>query len=162
MKEILAFLPIAIVYLALKSTISPNIPLPDITLLIIFHAAHKKGATVGVLFAFALGYIEDAFTGAVLGSTSFSLIVVYLAVHLTSKRVQFTTTPMRTIGAFASSLVKGLIIFMVLRTAGLRVGYPLDAFFVAITTAITAPWILHAFGKLTAYINPHKFKDETF
>lgn len=161
MKEISAFLPIAIVYLALKSTIFSNIPLPDVTLLIVFHTAHRKAATAGVLFAFALGYIEDAFTGAVLGSSSFSFLVVFLAVHLVSKKVQFTTTPVRVIGGFASSLIKGLIIYSILRSAGLKVNFPADAFFVAITTGITAPWILTAYGKLTAYLNPHKFKDET-
>ena len=59
MKEFLIFLPLTILYLALKSALFPNVPAPDIPLIIIFYMASRKASIEGVLLAFVLGYVED-------------------------------------------------------------------------------------------------------
>ena len=91
MKEFLLFLPLTIIYLALKSTLFASFPLPDIPLIMVFYLASRKASVEGALFAFVLGYLDDAFSGSVIGASSFALVLIYLGTHLMSMLVEFTT-----------------------------------------------------------------------
>src|SRR3989304_4815710 len=73
MREFLVFLPLTIAYFALKSTLFAGFPLPDIPLIIVFYMAYRKAAVAGVLSAFAFGYLDDAFSGGIIGTSSFAL-----------------------------------------------------------------------------------------
>jgi rod shape-determining protein MreD len=117
MKESLLFLPLTVIYLAIKSTLFPAFPAPDLPLIIVFYMAYRKSSFEAVLLGFALGYIEDAFSAGIIGSTSFALIAVFIAVNLFSRKVQFSTPMMRGGGIAVASAVKGLIIYAIIRAS---------------------------------------------
>ena len=150
MKDFLIFLPLTVVYLSFKTTIAFSFPLPDITLLIVLFAAQRGTSVWGVVLSFVLGYTEDVFGAAVLGSSSFSLVLIFAIVHLASKRVHFLTAPARAVAAGSLSLVRGILTMMVLGMSGIYVAIFPQIFLNALVTAAFAPVILPAFLWLSA------------
>lgn len=159
MKEFLIFLPLTIVYLGFKSTLFANIPVPDLPLIIAFFMAYRKLSIEGVLLAFVLGYIDDAFGGGIMGSTSFSLIFIFLSVHLLSKIVHFSTPAIRAGGAGAAALVKGILTYYILRFANLEVHFLPHVLLQAVMTGIFAPAIITLLMRIITVFSPHTFKD---
>ncbi|MBW7956743.1 MAG: rod shape-determining protein MreD [Deltaproteobacteria bacterium] len=159
MKEFLLFLPLTIAYLALKSTVLAGFPLPDIPLIIVFYMAHRKAAVDGLLAAFALGYLDDAMSGGVLGSSSFSLVLIFVAVHLLSKIVQFTTPAVKGGGVFAASVLKGALAYYILRAAGLDALFQAGMVLEAAVSGLLAPAVFALLQKTVDIATPRKFKD---
>lgn len=159
MKDYLVYLPLTILYLVLKSTILPGAGLPDITLIIIFYMASKKASVDGAVFAFILGFIDDAFSGSVMGSASFCLVAVYIGTHLASRKVQFSTPSLKICGAFTASLVKSIIIYMIVRAANPGAWFLGKLIIQAALTGATAPFVITMLQKFTGYLSPHSFKD---
>ena len=64
-------------------------PSPDILVIVcVFLGLHRH--TVGAAFgAFALGYVQDAVSGNAAGLNAFGMVVVYLLVYLTCRRLWF-------------------------------------------------------------------------
>jgi rod shape-determining protein MreD len=160
MKESLIFLPITVLYLALKSTLMPGFHLPDLPLIIVFYLAYRKTGMEGALYGFVLGYVDDAFSGAIIGSSSFSLVVVFLIVHIASRRVRFTTPDMKAGGAAALALTKEMLTYSVLRSAGFGIGVLPGIFLDALITGIFAPAIIPALHRISSLINPDAFKEK--
>lgn len=158
MRDLLVFLPTAILYLAIKSTLLPEIPFPDVTLLVVFYVAYTRTSLEGAFLAFILGYIEDVFTGGVIGSTSFGLVMAFLAVHLLSRRMHFTTPAVKAAVAAALGLAKGILLFVVIDFASGGLRSVADMFFVAVLTGIFAPAILAGLGWLAYLVNPRTFE----
>lgn len=159
MKEFLLFLPLTIIYLALKSTIFAAFPLPDIPLIMVFYLASRKASTEGAVFAFVLGYLDDAFSGGVIGTSSFALLVIFLSVHLLSMVVQFTTPAARAGGAAGAALVKGAASYYVLRYANIDVYFLTHVVLQALVTGFFAPPVISALQWLVMLVTPRKFKD---
>jgi rod shape-determining protein MreD len=149
MKDFLIFLPITLLFLAVKSTIPHAIPLFDLPLLITFYVAYRRPAPEGVVLAFTLGYLEDVFSGALLGVTSFGLIIVYATVYLLSKKVDFQGAAMKVGGAGAMSLVAGFAAFVIMYVKDLQV--PAAAYILpeAVVTALFAPPLIGLLARLT-------------
>jgi len=158
MRDLIVFFPLAILYLAVKSTLLPEIPFPDIMLLLVFYVAYTRTSLEGAFLGFILGYIEDVFTGGVIGSTSFGLVMAFLAVHLVSRRMHFTTPVVKAAGAASLSLFKGLLLFVVIDFASGGLRFAVDIFFQAVLTGIFAPAILAGLGRLTALVHPRTFE----
>lgn len=159
MKEFLLFLPLTIVYLALKSTLFPAFPLPDIPLIMVFYMASRKASIEGALFAFVLGYLDDAFSGGIIGTSSFALIVIFVCVHLSSMLVQFTTPAARAAGAAGAALVKGAATYYVLRFANVDVYFLTHVVLQALVTGFFAAPVMTILQKLVFLVTPRKFKD---
>lgn len=159
MKEILLFLPIAVVYIAVKTTLFPSFPLPDIPLLMVFYLAYTKPSTAVALFAFALGFIDDAFSGGIIGATSFALVAIFIAVYILSRFVQFTTPSLIAGGGLATAVLKGVLTFSVLKFSNLNVHFFTHVLLQGFVTAVFAPLVIAAFKSLTSFINPQTFKD---
>lgn len=159
MKEFLVFLPLTIVYLALKSTLFPAFPLPDIPLIMVFYLASRKASTEGALFAFVIGYLDDAFSGGVIGTSSFALIVIFICVHLLSMVVQFSSPVSRAAGAAGAALVKGAATYYVLRFANVDVYFLTHVVLQALVTGFFAPPVITLLQKLVMAVTPRKFKD---
>lgn len=159
MREFLFFLPITVAYLALKSTLLPETPVPDMALLVVFYLAARRPSVDTAAFAFALGYIEDAFTGGIIGSSAFTLVVIFLAVSLASKLVHFSTPAMRAGGAFAASLINGLLAYAVMRFTDPDAALMGSMAVEAVLTGIFAPAVMTAFVRVSAYMAPRAFKD---
>lgn len=159
MRDLLLFIPLTIFYLAVKSTLLPEIPFPDVTLLVIFYVAISRNTIEGALMGFILGYIEDVFTGGIIGSTSFGLVVVFLGVYLASKRMHFTTQAVKAGSAAVLSIVKGVLVYMVLDFARVSFHTALDIFFQALLTGIFAPAVLAVLARLSGLVTPRTFEE---
>jgi rod shape-determining protein MreD len=159
MKESLLFLPLTVIYLAIKSTLFPAFPAPDLPLIIVFYMAYRKSSFEAVLLGFALGYIEDAFSAGIIGSTSFALIAVFIAVNLFSRKVQFSTPMMRGGGIAVASAVKGLIIYAIIRASHAEASFLTTVILQAVVTGATSPAIILFLSRLAAWVSPQSFKD---
>ncbi|MBI5562687.1 MAG: rod shape-determining protein MreD [Deltaproteobacteria bacterium] len=160
MKEIIIFFPIALLYAALKGTLFASIPLPDVPLLMVFYAAYRRPSVEGVLLAFVLGYMEDVLGGGIIGSASFALIAVFLAAHLLAKKVQFSTRGTRAGGAFAAVLIKGALVYTVIRLSNLTAHILTDVLIQAVVTAVFAPAILTLTARLALRLAPAPWKGD--
>lgn len=158
MKDFLVFLPITVLYLVIKSTLFTSFPLPDLPLLMVFYVGHKKPAVEGALLSFALGYIEDAFTGGIYGVTSFSLVLIFLATHLLAKKVQFTTPAITAGCAFAMSLLKGVLIYSLLGFMGLDAPFLWRIIVQALLTGIFASAVISAFHRIGTVTGQRTFE----
>ena len=158
MKEFLIFLPLTILYLALKSALFPNVPAPDIPLIIIFYMASRKASIEGVLLAFVLGYVEDTLNGWIIGSTSFSLVIIFLTVHLLAQKVHFSTQSMKAGGAAFFTLVKGLTLYAIIRFVNYDVPLLFRIIFQAVLTGIFAPAVMTLLSRVSAWASPGAFK----
>lgn len=158
MKEFLVFLPITIVYLALKSTILVNLPLPDLPLIIIFYMAYRKPTIEGALMGFVLGYLDDAFNGGIIGTSSFALVLIFLAMHILAKKVQFSTPAFRAGGVAVVALIKGALTYSVLRFANVGVYFFTHVVLMSLVTGILAPGIITLFQRLFSLFGPESFK----
>ena len=136
MRNFFIFLPITVIYLSIRTTLLPHMPLPDITLLAVFYAVTRRAAISGALLAFTLGYMEDVFLGGIIGSASLSLVAVFAIAHLSARWVDFSVTFVRVLTSLALSLIKGLSVYLILRSNGFEAGI-LPVFAIAATTAIT-------------------------
>ncbi|HBG45507.1 MAG TPA: rod shape-determining protein MreD [Deltaproteobacteria bacterium] len=159
MKEFILFLPLTIAYLALKSTLFPGIPLPDVPLIIVFYMAYRKASAEGAISAFALGYLDDAFSGGIIGTSSFALIVIFLAVRYLAWIVQFTTPAIRAAGVFAAALMKGALTYYALKVTDVDVYFFSGVVLAAMVTAFLAPAVIALLQKITSLVTSHKFKD---
>jgi rod shape-determining protein MreD len=154
MKDFLLFLPITVVYLVFKSTVFPSVPIPDVPLLIVFYIAYTRPSVEGALLGFVIGYIEDAFTAGIFGSTSFSLVVIFLAVHMLSRKMHFSTPMIRAGAAAALVLAKGALIYLVLSFTDFDVPFLSRIAFQAVITGAFAPPIITLFARLTRMVRP--------
>lgn len=159
-KEISLFIPLALVYMAFKSTLFTNVPLPDLPLLMVFYLAFRSSSVEGVIFAFVLGYMEDVLGGGIIGSTSFALIIVFMAVHLTGKRLHFTTVSTMAGGAALAVLVKGALIYLVVGLVGFKAALFTDVILQAVVTGVCAHSIIRLMYKLSSRIARSSFKGD--
>jgi rod shape-determining protein MreD len=88
-------------------------PSPDIlVVLCVFLGLHRH--TVGsALGAFALGYLEDAVSGSAAGLNAFGMVVVYLLVYLTCRRLWVDNVVSKVVLVFLASCVKGIAVLTV-------------------------------------------------
>lgn len=158
MKDYLLILPLTIIYLAIKSTLLPTVPVPDLPLLVIFYFAYRKPSAEVALLAFALGYVEDLFGAGVTGSTSFSLVIIFLAVLAISKKVHFSTPLVNACMVAGLSLAKGLLIYFTVNFVGIEasfIGYIIAQSFI---TGIFTPATLSLFAKVSSWKNQQTFE----
>ncbi|MBI5235203.1 MAG: rod shape-determining protein MreD [Deltaproteobacteria bacterium] len=159
MKEFIIFLPLAALYLAFKSTLFASVPMPDLPLIIVFYSAYRKTSIEGVILAFILGYMDDVMSGGIIGASSFSLIIVYMAVRLIALKVHFSTVATRAGGAASAALLKGVLIGMVLRSAGIHVSFLGNVLLITAATGVFAPAFITLFTRLINLVSPAAFKD---
>jgi len=148
MKNYIIFLPIAIIYLSLKSTLAAALPLPELTVMIAIFIAYEKSSLSAVTLCFILGYIDDVFSGGVIGSSSFSLVIVYVVVHLISQKVELSTITSRAGVAGALTLLKMILVWIIIRATGLEAPFLLPVLLTAIVTGLFAPIIIAVFLRL--------------
>src|SRR5574337_1212532 len=158
MKESLVFIPLTIVFLAIKSTLFVGFPLPDLPLIIVFYMGYRRASLEGVLLAFALGYLDDAFNGSIIGSTSFALTSIFLAIFLLSKKAQFSTPALRAAGVGAAALIKGILSYAVLKSTNVDVYFFTHVVLQAVVTGALASPVIMGLQKLTVYVSPQTFK----
>lgn len=91
MREGLLISLISMVALVLQTTVLPNLAIgratPDLLLIICVYIGLRHHSVGGALGAFFLGYLQDAFSGQVVGLNAFGMCLVYAIVYLTSRRL---------------------------------------------------------------------------
>lgn len=158
MRDYIIIIPITIIFLLIKSSILQWLPLPDLLLIITFHTALTRPAALGVLLVFIMGYLSDAFNGAIIGSNSFGLILVYLATYLFSHKLHLKGTSWQTLMLGGFSLVKGLLVFYII-SGVTEVDFLYKVIIpVALMTGLLAPFILTILSRIDDRFELNKFK----
>jgi rod shape-determining protein MreD len=88
-------------------------PSPDVlVVLCVFLGLHRHtvGSAVG---AFALGYLEDAVSGSAAGLNAFGMVVVYVLVYLTCRRLWVDNVVSKVVLVFLASCVKTISVLAV-------------------------------------------------
>lgn len=159
MKDFLTYIPLAIIYISIKSTLAPSLPIPDMLILIAFHMASRRPSASGALLVFSLGYIEDVFSGGVIGVSSFAMGIIYMAVYLIAHKADFAETKINAIAGVVVTLIKGVISLILLRSIGI------DAYIfpyiipVALLTGLFAPVFTVIFDKIDALLYGRQEKE---
>ncbi len=155
MRDFLIFLPITLFFLALKSTLFEGLPLPDLPIIIVFYIAYARPSLAGVVLSFVLGYIDDVFSGAVIGSTSLSLVFVFALVHLLSKKVHFSTAGMMALGATVMALLKFTAAYIILSSFNTHIPFLAYVLPAVLLTGLFAPAVISVFSWLNLSKAPH-------
>lgn len=155
MRDFLIFLPITVFFLALRSTLFQGLPLPDLPLIAVFYIAYSRPSLAGVVLSFALGYIDDVFSGAVIGSTSLSLVLVFAFVHLLTKKVHFSTAGMMALGAAVMALLKSTATYIILSSFSSYIPFLAYTLPTVFLTGLFSPAFIALFSRLSIYKAPH-------
>lgn len=115
MKHFFFYLILGLFFLVLQTSfisfVLPKHLQPDILLIIVFFVSFRFTNWNGVLTAFFLGYIVDLFSGSLLGTSSFSFVVISLLVYLLAKKIDFNSPYMRLIGGI---ILEAIYLFILL------------------------------------------------
>jgi len=88
-------------------------PSPDVLVVIcVFLGLHRHTAG-GALGAFILGYLQDTVSGTAAGLNAFGMVVVYLLVYLTCRRLWVDNVMSKVVLVFLASCVKALAVLAV-------------------------------------------------
>ena len=114
MKSVLLFSLVAVGALLVQTTVLPQALLgrasPDLLLIICVYLALRRHSVGGALGAFGLGYLQDAFSGSVIGLNAFGTTLVFAVIYLTSRRLWVENTVSRVVAVLVASFmsVEGL------------------------------------------------------
>jgi rod shape-determining protein MreD len=109
-KAVVLFSLLAVGALLLQTTVLPQALLggasPDLLLIVCVYLALRRHSVGGALGAFGLGYLQDAFSGSVIGLNAFGMSLVFIVIYLTSRRLWVENTVSRVVAVFLASVVK--------------------------------------------------------
>jgi len=104
--------------LLIQTTIVPLLPfgaaMPDLLLVVCVYLGLYFHSPAGALGAFAIGYVQDSFSGSLLGLNAFAMTAVFVAVYLASRRLWVTNTLSKIVLVFFASLLKTFALLAVL------------------------------------------------
>ncbi|HYD49799.1 MAG TPA: rod shape-determining protein MreD [Terriglobales bacterium] len=102
--------------LLLQTTILPLIAIgnatPDLLLIICVYLGLHLHSIAGAVGAFALGYLQDTFSGGTIGLNAFAMCLVFTVVYLTSRRLWVDNAVSKIVVVFLASLLKTTVILM--------------------------------------------------
>lgn len=81
-------------------------PAPDLLLILCVYIGLRHHGAGGALGAFLLGYLEDSVSGGPAGLNAFGMVVVYLFVYLTCRRLWVDNLISRIVLVFLAAVVK--------------------------------------------------------
>jgi rod shape-determining protein MreD len=83
---------------------------PDLLLVLCVYIGLRHHGAGGALAAFLLGYLEDGVSGGPAGLNAFGMVVVFLFVYLTSRRLWVDNLISRIVLVFLAAVVKMLAV----------------------------------------------------
>lgn len=83
---------------------------PDVLLAITVFLGLHRHTVGGVLAAFLLGYVQDALSGRPVGLNAFAMVVVYVLVYLTCRRLWVDNVLSKVVLVFLASGVKSVTV----------------------------------------------------
>lgn len=86
---------------------------PDVLLAVCVFLGLHRHTVGGVVGAFLLGYVQDAVGGGVVGLNAFGMVVVYVLVYLTCRRLWVDNVISKVVLVFLASWVKTVAVLVV-------------------------------------------------
>lgn len=152
MKTFLVYVVLVVIYLSIKSTLLANIPSPDLSLVIVFYIASQKASLEGPILGFVLGYIEDVFSGGIIGATSLSLVIIFIAVNMLSKRMSLNTALARMVGVGLMGIITGVLHYLILSFMNSNIPILSPVFLTPLITALLASPIILFLSKINTFL----------
>lgn len=88
-------------------------PSPDILVVVCVFLGLHRHTVGGVLGAFVLGYLQDTVSGNAVGLNAFGMVVVYVLVYLTCRRLWVDNVVSKVVLVFLASCVKAVAVLAV-------------------------------------------------
>ena len=116
MRESVLLSLLAVIALLLQTTVLPRVAIgratPDLLLIMCVYLGLHQHTVGGAVGAFLLGYLQDAFSGSVIGLNAFSMCLVFSVVYLTSRRLWVDNTLSQIVLVFLASLLKTVTVLI--------------------------------------------------
>ena len=110
MRAAFLFTVFAITALLLQTTVLPVTSVgratPDLLLIMCVYLGLHQHSVGGAVGAFLLGYLQDSFSGNVVGLNAFGMCLVFTVVYLTSRRLWVDNTISKFVVVFLASVLK--------------------------------------------------------
>ncbi len=101
---------IVVAALLLQTTVLPLTAVgratPDLLLIICVYLGLHQHSVAGAVIAFVLGYLQDTFSGSVVGLNTFGMSLVFTVVYLTSRRLWVDNAISKIVVVFLASVLK--------------------------------------------------------
>ena len=114
MRSVVLLTTIVIAALLLQTTLLPFTSIgratPDLLLIICVYLGLHQHTVAGAVGAFALGYLQDTFSGSVVGLNAFGMSLVFTLVYLTSRRLWVDNAVSKIVLVFLASVLKTAVI----------------------------------------------------
>ncbi len=114
MRAGILFALFAIMALLLQTTVLPLASIgratPDLLLIMCVYLGLHQHTVGGAVGAFFLGYLQDTFSGSVLGLNAFGMCLVFTVVYITSRRLWVDNAISKVVVVFLASVLKTLAI----------------------------------------------------
>lgn len=114
MRSAVLLTTIVIAALLLQTTLLPFTSIgratPDLLLIICVYLGLHQHTVAGAVGAFALGYLQDTFSGTVVGLNAFGMSLVFTVVYLTSRRLWVDNAVSKIVVVFLASVLKTAVI----------------------------------------------------
>lgn len=116
MRAAFLFAVLAVTALLLQTTVLPVAAVgratPDLLLIMCVYLGLHQHTVGGAVGAFMLGYLQDSFSGSVVGLNAFGMCLVFITVYLTSRRLWVDNTISKFVVVFLASLLKTMAILV--------------------------------------------------
>jgi rod shape-determining protein MreD len=101
---------IAVIALLLQTTVLPHISVgratPDLLLIMCVYLGLHQHSVAGAVGAFFLGYLQDTFSGSLVGLNAFGMCLIFTVVYLTSRRLWVDNAISKIVVVFIASVLK--------------------------------------------------------
>ena len=118
MRTLIVVTLVACVGVLLQSTFFHEVGLgrviPDILLVLAVYLGLNHHSVSGAAGAFALGYLQDAASGSPAGLSSCGMLVVFVIIYLTCRRLWVDNVVSKLVLVFLASLIKAALGFLLL------------------------------------------------
>jgi len=108
------FAVIAVLALLFQTTVLPLASVgratPDLLLIICVYLGLHQHTVTGAVGAFVLGYLQDTFSGSVVGLNAFGMCLVFTIVYLTSRRLWVDNAISKVVVVFLASILKTMAV----------------------------------------------------
>ena len=153
----------AIMALLLQTAVLPRAavggPTPDLLLIMCVYLGLHQHTVGGAVGAFFLGYLQDAFSGPVVGLNAFGMCLVFITVYVTSRRLWVDNAISKVVVVFLASVLKTIAILVLvvlfMSADGLSDSIARSLFLEAILAAILSPPVFAILAR-TASVSPEE------
>jgi rod shape-determining protein MreD len=151
MKNFIVYLVLALIFLVIENTLLvlflPSLLIPDFILIMVFYLGFSNRSISGMLSAFSLGYLTDVFSAGVIGSSSFTLVVVFVITSMLARLLNLNSMLIKIGGTIFMSILKGILTYIIFRFLNHDIPFYI-IFPTAITTGIISPFIFTLLKKV--------------